>query len=1191
MKLNKIISAILSISLLSGTCAVKAENKIAFEDIENHWAENDITFLYNAGIVSGVSETEFRPDDIIDKAQFITMLVRALGISPDIYSVSYSDVFIRGDWYAGYLGGAVNAGIIENSMNPFNPMSAISRGDTAKMLYNAVVYTGLDDEMTVVDVNYSDIDSEDEELQKAVSTVSTLGIMVGDTETTFSPDGNLTRAEAAAVVKRMAIASSSVEEVTVISNFSSAEDGTISLDGSYSYAEFGYVDFHYGITKMSLDVQTLSTELELEVWIDGMDALTGSKIASIKPETIGSGYRTETATINKISGSHKVFVRLIGNGAVSVKNLSFTTDELKITPSEYTKIENAKKSGTSVTALKWGSAVDYGEVDFSDGYDTVEFTFKDSVKGQYIEVQLDGEKQSLIETVDSAGENVTVSMPISGASGKRNLVIKPLSSIDGYLTNIRFYNNPGKADLYLGVDKAQTELEITESNDYLREAQTSEVHDGDIIAFKNVNFDDGYNFLTMRVKNTPKSSIAVMEGNNQVASVMELFSNVEDACFEIRLDTENGPLIGVLRPNQVFVNTEFDTQSCRIYNATGIHDLYLKAVGNIGWNVCYVKLQERGYYDIPFITLEAEEMTVNEGIVTNPSDSSRYTANTIESESSGKSTVKIVNNSGYIEFKIPEWFDGENSRTRITVRNSISDKFDDKNWSIGQTGKMRVSVNGTDVKLINTFTGEREDDLTLTNQYSIGYGNTYANGSNSIVKGEYASFFYDDASGVIEGDLKPGDTIRLKPEINDDVTYCYIDCVDIENIPEMAEKPESFLSITDCGAVANDGLDDAEALRAAIQKVKDAPYTYAGIWIPNGQFDMLKYENNYTAANFTGLRVMGAGMYYSLLQNYDQYADWTASYAANGDTMLHNFALQGNSIQRGFSRDGKATSAIAISGNTSTEKPNVMTNLWLNHWNAGLWLRNATGVYYKLRLTNMWADGINVHGESDAGVIYEKFYSRGNGDDALAIFSVSEDGLHVVKNVTIKHNSVVGTWWAAGIGIWGIENGYVHHNHVTDSGLGPGIALNGWGFACPGSKNLLLKNNRIERSGNFNTGNQYTAAIQIVPGSPSQYFTTEYEDVCVENNECIDNPTYFMRVSSAEGAGSVEANFRYNYVRNLGLGYPSITSLVNYRTEAVKGAFTYMYNIFEGNFTDFKKSNTKDVVDTLVGNIPDNWHE
>ena len=50
--------------------------------------------------------------------------------------------------------------------------------------------------------------------------------------------------------------------------------------------------------------------------------------------------------------------------------------------------------------------------------------------------------------------------------------------------------------------------------------------------------------------------------------------------MELRLDGENGPLIGTLNVNPTGAWDNWKTQSCSISGANGVHDLYLNFTGD-----------------------------------------------------------------------------------------------------------------------------------------------------------------------------------------------------------------------------------------------------------------------------------------------------------------------------------------------------------------------------------------------------------------------------------------------------------------------------------------------------------------------------------------------------------------------------------------------------------------------------------
>jgi len=58
------------------------KNDKKFKDVVNHWASHDITEAANRNIVNGKGEELFMPNTHISRAEFISMMVRGLGVSP-----------------------------------------------------------------------------------------------------------------------------------------------------------------------------------------------------------------------------------------------------------------------------------------------------------------------------------------------------------------------------------------------------------------------------------------------------------------------------------------------------------------------------------------------------------------------------------------------------------------------------------------------------------------------------------------------------------------------------------------------------------------------------------------------------------------------------------------------------------------------------------------------------------------------------------------------------------------------------------------------------------------------------------------------------------------------------------------------------------------------------------------------------
>lgn len=166
-------------------------------DTYGHWSEEDIAELYGSGIVKGVSSSRYAPEEKVTVAQFIALLVRAVGINTGIYNGGIPDV--QSDkWYSSDIAAAMNAGIIPSGEMLY-PDEYITRENMCKFIVKAYEYKN--GEINREPVNFEDKDSISEMVyvEKAVSA----GLMLGNDDGTFAPTDTATRAEAASVIKRI----------------------------------------------------------------------------------------------------------------------------------------------------------------------------------------------------------------------------------------------------------------------------------------------------------------------------------------------------------------------------------------------------------------------------------------------------------------------------------------------------------------------------------------------------------------------------------------------------------------------------------------------------------------------------------------------------------------------------------------------------------------------------------------------------------------------------------------------------------------------------------------------------------------------------------------------------------------------------------------------------------------------------
>ncbi len=182
-------------------------NSKGFKDVkENHWAFWDIMWMFEKGIVNGVGNNNFNPSGTVTRAEFAKMMVNTLGLkqySPQ--TPSFLDVDKK-NWAYPYVEGAKNylTGWRTASGHYYKPSQAAVREDMAVALVEALGYQN----ETVDERNlnqFADAGQINPNLRRHVALAVKYGLMEGSNKNgqkVFNAQGNLTRAEAAVLLRR-----------------------------------------------------------------------------------------------------------------------------------------------------------------------------------------------------------------------------------------------------------------------------------------------------------------------------------------------------------------------------------------------------------------------------------------------------------------------------------------------------------------------------------------------------------------------------------------------------------------------------------------------------------------------------------------------------------------------------------------------------------------------------------------------------------------------------------------------------------------------------------------------------------------------------------------------------------------------------------------------------------------------------
>ena len=503
-----------------------------------------------------------------------------------------------------------------------------------------------------------------------------------------------------------------------------------------------------------------------------------------------------------------------------------------------------------------------------------------------------------------------------------------------------------------------------------------------------------------------------------------------------------------------------------------------------------------------YTTYEAEQGELKNGIVKNaPSSEAEHAT---AREASGQAYVDLPTNASVS-------FIAQADANAVTVRYTVPD---------GESGKVEVKVNNT---VIGT--------LDLSSKSNWQYLDNYTYHPDGDIKvhdtpaaDRLARFQFDEVSQLFkDAHINKGDTVTIT---NLDSTPVGIDLIDLEKAPDAIRQPENSVSITDFGAVANDGSDDYQAFMKAVEAAKNTEHKT--VYIPEGQFDFSRPISLYVP---DGIKITGAGQWHTKLHFLNTEA---AKYDDNGyvsggggitfepgskDIDLGNLSMDSNLNSR---HDEKANYK-GISGTLGTGSS--IHDIKIEHFEAGVWIGDYSKnkpLNYTNGLTisnatirNNFADGVNfAQGTSNSTVINSNI--RGNGDDGLATWSSHHENTnaHVAENNRFLNNTVELGWRAAGIGIFGGKGHEVANNLIKDNANWGGVRLNtvfknshNFDFNDTG---ISVHNNLLVNNGtNADTYGRVKGSIDLEEGrdyaTPKKDILGELKNIKIENNTIVNN--------------------------------------------------------------------------------------
>ncbi|MFB8228147.1 CARDB domain-containing protein [Cellulosimicrobium sp. NPDC055967] len=507
---------------------------------------------------------------------------------------------------------------------------------------------------------------------------------------------------------------------------------------------------------------------------------------------------------------------------------------------------------------------------------------------------------------------------------------------------------------------------------------------------------------------------------------------------------------------------------------------------------------------VPYTTYEAEDGQYTGTLL--QTDALRTFGHTnFATESSGRESVRLTSTGQYVQFT------STNATNSIVVRNSIPD----------------APGGGGQEKTISLYAdGQFVQKLTLSSKHAWLYGTTDQPEGLVNTPGGDARRLFDESHALLGRSFPAGTVFRLQRDAGDDAAFYVIDLVELEQVAPPLAKPAQCTSITEYGAVPDDGLEDTAAIQAAVTANQNGEIDC--VWIPAGQWRQEKKiltddpldRGMHNQVGIRDVTIRGAGMWHSQLYSLipphlapgviNHPHEGNFGFDIDDNTQISDIAIFGSGTIRG--NNAQEEGGVGLNGRFG--KNTKITNVWIEHANVGVWVgRDYSNipelwnpgdglVFSGMRIRNTYADGINFsNGTRNSLVVNSTF--RNTGDDALAVWAnpyVKDRAVDIGHSNTFRNNTVQLPWRANGIAIYGGYDNSIENNLVYDTMNYPGIMLATDHDPLPFSGTTLIANNGLYRTGGaFWNEDQEFGAITIFPQ------THDIVGVTIRDTDIVDS--------------------------------------------------------------------------------------
>lgn len=183
-----------------------------FYDTQGHWADEDIKYAVENGIVNGYEDGSFKPNEQITRAEYTKMLIAAFA---ENFNIDLEDFDDKSHWASKYNNYAkqylfyIDKSMVYDDVTPAllegeNYDYPIRRWEMAYMLCSSLVNAF---DVKAVNTDYTDkeltLNTYGELIEQTISTCIGIGMLKGDQNANFNASKNATRAEAVTIIARL----------------------------------------------------------------------------------------------------------------------------------------------------------------------------------------------------------------------------------------------------------------------------------------------------------------------------------------------------------------------------------------------------------------------------------------------------------------------------------------------------------------------------------------------------------------------------------------------------------------------------------------------------------------------------------------------------------------------------------------------------------------------------------------------------------------------------------------------------------------------------------------------------------------------------------------------------------------------------------------------------------------------------